>query len=191
MGGGGGYWQLGRGGGAGGCEGGGIGGSAGGGGVPKVGGPVRDPLLPHAYLQGGCVSGGLGVWRDVCESTGTALEQGKSSECRIFTSQQTTFVWRPVLLISRSKHGWFDEREACTKKIGRRWRHAPQPTTSQNPGGGGGSHTRTGPSRPPPPPGAFVPVARYREGQTYVFLEWRRVGRSPGANIPESEVANH
>ena len=32
-----------------------------GGGVPKVGGPTRDPLLPHAYLQGGCVSGaGLG-----------------------------------------------------------------------------------------------------------------------------------
>ena len=63
-----------------------------GGGVPKLGGPARDLLLPHAYLQGGCVSGGLGVWRDVCESTGTALEQGKSSECRIFTLQQTTFV---------------------------------------------------------------------------------------------------
>ena len=32
-----------------------------GGGVPKVGGSTRDPLLPHAYLQGGCVSGvGLG-----------------------------------------------------------------------------------------------------------------------------------
>ena len=32
-----------------------------GGGGPKVGGPTRDPLLPHAYLQGGCVSGaGLG-----------------------------------------------------------------------------------------------------------------------------------
>ena len=32
-----------------------------GGGVPKVGGPVRDTLLPHAYFQGGCVSGvGLG-----------------------------------------------------------------------------------------------------------------------------------
>ena len=24
-------------------------------------GPVRDPLLPHAYLKGGCVSGGMGV----------------------------------------------------------------------------------------------------------------------------------
>ena len=33
----------------------------GGGVAPKVGGPVRDSLLPHAYLQGGCVSGaGLG-----------------------------------------------------------------------------------------------------------------------------------
>ena len=27
-----------------------------GGGVSKVGGLARDPLLPHAYLQGGCVS---------------------------------------------------------------------------------------------------------------------------------------
>ena len=32
-----------------------------GGGIPKVGGPTRDPQQPHAYLQGGCVSGaGLG-----------------------------------------------------------------------------------------------------------------------------------
>ena len=31
------------------------------GGGAKVGGPTHDPLLPHAYLQGGCVSGaGLG-----------------------------------------------------------------------------------------------------------------------------------
>ena len=41
--------------------GGGGGFGRGGGGVPKVGGPTRDPLLPHAYLKGGCVSGaGLG-----------------------------------------------------------------------------------------------------------------------------------
>ena len=45
--------------GRGGAEGGG-GGSAGGGG-PKVRGPTRDPLLPHAYHQVGCVSrAGLG-----------------------------------------------------------------------------------------------------------------------------------
>ena len=39
----------------------GVGGGFGGRGgrVPKVRGPTRDPLLPHAYLQGGCVSG---VW---------------------------------------------------------------------------------------------------------------------------------
>ena len=43
-----------------------------------------------------------------------------------------------VLLIWRSKHGWFDEREACTKKLRRRWRHGPNTTISQNPGGGGG-----------------------------------------------------
>ena len=49
-GGGGGYWRFGQ-----------------GRGVPKVGGPARDPL-PHAYLQGGCVSGGLGVWRYVCDN---------------------------------------------------------------------------------------------------------------------------
>ena len=37
------------------------GGFAHGWGGPKVGRPTRDPLLPHAYLQGGCVSGaGLG-----------------------------------------------------------------------------------------------------------------------------------
>ena len=31
------------------------------GGFPRWGGPARNPLLPHAYLQGGCVSGaGLG-----------------------------------------------------------------------------------------------------------------------------------
>ena len=78
---------------------GGGGGSAAarGGGVPKVGGPERDPLLPHAYLQGGCVSGGLGVRRYVCDKSlgkreRTALEPGKSSECRIFTLQQTTIV---------------------------------------------------------------------------------------------------
>ena len=71
-----------------------------GGGVGRagVGGfPAREPLLPHAYLQGGCVSGGLGVRRYVCDNSlgkrgRTALEPGKSSECKIFTSQQTTFV---------------------------------------------------------------------------------------------------
>ena len=32
-----------------------------GGRFPRWGRPVRDPLLPHAYFQGGCVSGaGLG-----------------------------------------------------------------------------------------------------------------------------------
>ena len=39
----------------------GGGGSAVGGWGPKVRRPARDPLLPHAYLQRGCVSGaGLG-----------------------------------------------------------------------------------------------------------------------------------
>ena len=50
----------------------GLGGWGGGsavGGGPKVGGPARDPLLPHAYLQGGCVSRGLGVQRYVCDNS--------------------------------------------------------------------------------------------------------------------------
>ena len=98
-----------------------------------MGGPAHDPLLPHAYLQGGCVSGALGIWRYVCDNT---------------------------LLIWRSKHGWFDEREACTKKIGCRWRHAPQPTISQNPGGGGrgGGGRIQGPGPDPPPPRDHMPL---------------------------------
>ena len=37
--------------------------------VPKVEGPAHNPLLPHAHLQGGCVSGGLGVQRYVCDKS--------------------------------------------------------------------------------------------------------------------------
>ena len=44
--GGGGNWQLGR------------------GGRSQGGGGTCDPLLPHAYLKGGCVSGGMGI--EVC-----------------------------------------------------------------------------------------------------------------------------
>ena len=64
-----------------------------GGGVPKVGGPVRDPLLPHAYFQGGCVSGaGLGkllvaIVKQGCRWAGVSIVV-----VVIFTSQQTTFV---------------------------------------------------------------------------------------------------
>ena len=64
----------------------------GGGGVPKVGWACAGPTTTTCIPPGGMCVWGLGVWRDVCESTGTALEQGKSSECRIFTLQQTTFV---------------------------------------------------------------------------------------------------
>ena len=34
-----------------------------------MGGPARDPLLPHAYLQGGGVSGAMRVWRHVCDNS--------------------------------------------------------------------------------------------------------------------------
>ena len=115
--GGGGYWRLGK----------------GGGGGPKVGGPVRNQLLPHAYLQGGCASEGLGVWKYVCDISAFLSLPGY------------------ILLIWRSGHGWFDEREACTKKIEGRW-HPPTHYLSKPGGGGvrgGGSHTRTGPAPPP------------------------------------------
>ena len=39
------------------------------GGGSQGGGPAHDPLLPHAYLQGGGVSGGLRVWRYVCDNS--------------------------------------------------------------------------------------------------------------------------
>ena len=45
--GGGGYWRFGRG---------GLG--------SQGGGAARDPLLPHAYLQGGCVSGCVSAYND-------------------------------------------------------------------------------------------------------------------------------
>ena len=50
-----------------------------GGGVPKVGGSVHDPLLPHAYLLGGWVSGGLGVWRYVCDNIAFLSLPGRKS----------------------------------------------------------------------------------------------------------------
>ena len=50
-----------------------------GGGVPKVGGLARDPILPHAYLLGGCVSGGWGVRRYVCDNSAfSSLPRRKS-----------------------------------------------------------------------------------------------------------------
>ena len=92
--------------------------------------------------------------RSPMKEVGAALGPGFCSECRIFTSQQTTFVSRPVLLIFRwkalrnkqhlysatlcqfgaQKHGWFDEKEAYTKKKGgRHWRHVPNPLSLKNP----------------------------------------------------------
>ena len=59
-----------------------------------------------------------------------------------------------LLLIWRSKHGWFGEREACRKKPRRRWRHSPNTTIAQNPGGrgGGGGLGGVAYKDPPPPP---------------------------------------
>ena len=52
---------VGGGGGLAGGWGGGVLGSLAGGGVRKGGWSARDPILPHAYLKGGCGSGGMGV----------------------------------------------------------------------------------------------------------------------------------
>ena len=127
-------------GGGGGGGGGGLEGVWGGGvgwrvwGVPKVGGgggcarPTTTTCIPPG---GSCAWGGLGETAGGCCEAGCRWAGVSTVVVVIFTSQQTTFVWRLVLLMRRSKHGWFDEREACTKKHRRRWRHAPQPTISQ------------------------------------------------------------
>ena len=52
------------------------------GGVPKVGGAARDPLLPHAYLQGGCVSRVWGVRRYVCDNRLSCLFREESCKGR-------------------------------------------------------------------------------------------------------------
>ena len=70
-----------------------IGGSAGG--FPRWGG-LRATHYYHMHTSGGDVC--LGVWSYGGDNSafssllGTACELGKSSECRIFTSQQMTFV---------------------------------------------------------------------------------------------------
>ena len=53
-----------------------------GGGGPKVVGPTRDPLLPHAYLQGGCVSGaGLGKLLVAVVKQGLQMDRCVHSGC--------------------------------------------------------------------------------------------------------------
>ena len=39
------------------------------GGVPKGGGAARNPLQPHAYVEGGRMSGGMGAWSYVCDNS--------------------------------------------------------------------------------------------------------------------------
>ena len=87
----------------------------------------------------------------------------------IFTSQQTTFVWRFILLMRRSKHGWFDEREACTKKFQCHWCHGPNTTISRGGGGGVGCRIQgSGPAAPPPRGQVWVhPPELLREGGSF------------------------
>ena len=101
----------------------------------STGGGGLSAVLKRPTPQGGW-GGSLGGSAGGCRGGGSAAEGG----------------WFP---------SWGGLRHA--NKRGRRWRHAPQPTISQNPGpqmvrcgtrgGGGGagagSHTRTGPGRPP------------------------------------------
>ena len=94
--------------------------------------------------MGRCVHRWAGVSTDgqVCPQMGRCVHRwaGVSTVVVvIFTLQQTTFVERLALLMWRSKHGWFDEREACTKRLRRHWRHGRNTTISQNPGGGAGA----------------------------------------------------
>ena len=73
----------------------GVGGGGGrpGGGGSQSGGATRDPLLPHAYLQGGCVSGaGLGKLLVAVVKQGLQMGRCVHSGCGVFTSQRTTFV---------------------------------------------------------------------------------------------------
>ena len=100
--------------------------------------------VPTCIPPEGMFIWGSGVWRYVCDnrafSSGTALEPGKSATNNICTAPSAE---------------WFDEREACTKKIERRWCHAPKTHYLSKPRGfvaGEGSHTRTGPGRPLGPP---------------------------------------
>ena len=67
----------------------------------------------------------------------------------MMTSQQTACVWHLVLLFSCSKHGWFDKKEACTKKIQRCWPNGPKTTIFENPVGGGGLVLVLATTRPP------------------------------------------
>ena len=82
--------NFGGGGGAGGC-GGRV--RPGGGGGCQVGGTYVRPTTPHAYLQGGCVSGaGLGKLLVAVVSRGCRWAGVSTVVVLIFTLQQTTFV---------------------------------------------------------------------------------------------------
>ena len=72
----------------------------GGGGGFQGGGATCDPLLPHAYLQGGCVSG-AGLGKLLVAVVKQGLQMGRCVHrwagvstvvVVIFTLQQTTFV---------------------------------------------------------------------------------------------------
>ena len=69
-------------------------------GVPKVGGPARDPLLPHAYLQGGC----LGVWGNrgmyviialsrLCQSVGKRERKTEERMHHVTTGVRSLNFW--------------------------------------------------------------------------------------------------
>ena len=97
-------------------------------GVPKVGGPARDPLLPHAYLQGGCVSGDLGARRCVCDNSAFSSLPGRKSEGSMM----------------KGKH--------AQKNLSAVGAMAPTPLPLKTWGGGGLGgvlHKRTGPGRSP------------------------------------------
>ena len=78
-----------------------------------MGDPARDPL-PHAYLQGGCVSRGLGVRRYVCDNSAFSSLPGRKSKGSMM----------------KGKH--------AQKNFGAIGAMAPTPQSLKTRGGGGG-----------------------------------------------------
>ena len=128
------------------------------GGGPKVGGgggATRDPLLPHAYLQGGCVSGvGLGKLLVAVVKQGLQMGRCAHSGCGdlhfatndiCLAPRLANLALKTWMVLMKGKH--------AQKNFGAVGAMAPTPLSLKTRGGGGGgwgvSHTRTGPGCPP------------------------------------------
>ena len=136
-------WGVGSGGG-----GGGIGSLAGGGGFPRSGGLCATRYYRMHTSRGDVCLGVWGYGGMYVKAEGLHLSRGRAPNAGSSLRNKRHLYSTPSCW--RSKHGWFDEREACTKKLGTVGAMPPNTAISQNPGGGGGR--RQGPGLPPPPP---------------------------------------